>query len=564
MAKTEQYRKIISLVIFTLGGAFLFALPVHAQTVGPNLIGNPSFKSSPISPTGWSKGGYGNNTRVFSYPVTGYDDAYAAKVSITTYTGGDAKWFFGDVAVQSGHTYQFSDYFQSNVPSIITARYALSGGGYMYKDILLLSPNSAYQNATIKFIVPQNAVSLTIFHLINQVGVLTTDDYSLNEITPPLPTGPPNLILNPDLESSDVPNKPAYWNSGSWGSSTRTFTYPVPGVSGSRAAQVAITNYTSGDAKWYFTPRALSPGVYVYSDQYISTATSKLTVQYQYTDGTFFYVDLKILPPTNVFTAASAQLSVPANVSTVTVFHLIAEVGTLTIDNTSLQLLSTPKGIFTTGAVSLTFDDGTLSQYENAIPKLNSSGLKGVFYIVSQRLSNYGYPGFMSIAQVIDIYNNGHEIGAHTRTHAHLPSLTLAQQQSEIQGSRQDLLAFNVGPILSFAYPYGEHNDAVVGIVKNAGLANARGTGKYYAQQTENPFTLPRMGVEVNTTVADVKTWIDTALANKEWLILGFHQIDTSGEQYSTTPDTFNQIIDYLIQKNAPVITIEQGVKDLL
>lgn len=564
MAKTEQYRKIISLVIFTLGGAFLFALPVHAQTVGPNLIGNPSFKSSPISPTGWSKGGYGNNTRVFSYPVTGYDDAYAAKVSITTYTGGDAKWFFGDVAVQSGHTYQFSDYFQSNVPSVVTARYTLSGGGYMYKDILLLSPNSAYQNAAIKFIVPQNAVSLTIFHLINQVGVLTTDDYLLNEIIPALPSGEPNLIPNADFESSDSTNKPTFWNAGSWGNNISTFTYPVVGVSGSRGAQVVINNHLSGDAKWHFTPLALSPGVYTYSDQYTSSVTSKFTVQYEDVNGNFSYIDIGMFPPSSVFTTASAELSVPANIRNVTVFHLISSTGSLVVDNAYLKLTSVPSGIFTTGAISLTFDDGTLSQYQNAVPKLNSTGFKGTFYIISRELSDYGYLGFMSIAQIVDVYNKGHEIAAHTRTHPHLPTLTPAQQQDEIQGSRQDLLAMNVGKVLSFAYPYGEYNDAVIQIVKNAGLANARGTGKYYAQQTENPFTLPRMGVEVNTTAADVKTWIDTALANKEWLILGFHQIDTSGEQYSTTPDTFNQIIDYLIQKNAPVITIEQGVKDLL
>lgn len=561
--KVENQLLTLSIILTTFGVIFLYAPFAQAQTVGPNLISNPSFSFSTTSPTNWSKGGYGSNTRTLTFPVSGYDDGYAVNVSITAYTSGDAKWYFKDVPIEGGHTYRFSDYSKSDIASIITIRYKLSNGSFLYKDIATLNSSATYQKATIEFITPQDAVSLTIFHLIKGVGTLTTDNYSLNEIIPPAPGGPPNLILNPGLEMSDVPGKPAYWNTGAWGNNTRAFTYPVTGASGSRAARVDITAYTSGDAKWYFTPLSISPGVYTYSDQYLSTVTSKLTVQYQYTNGTFSYKDLKILSPASVFTDVSVDLSVPADAKNVTVFHLIAEKGSLTVDNASLQLKAVPAGIFTTGAVSLTFDDGTISQYTNAVPKLNAAGLRGVFYIVSKRLSDYGYSGYMSIAQVKDVYNSGHEIGAHTRTHARLTALTTTQQQSEIEGSRQDLLALNVGPVRSFAYPYGDYNNAVVNVVKNAGFTNARNTSNSFVEMTSDPFELPRMGVEVNTTIAEIKGWIDTALANHEWLILGFHQIDTSGERYSTAPGVFNQIVDYLVLKNAPIVTVEEGIRDI-
>jgi peptidoglycan/xylan/chitin deacetylase (PgdA/CDA1 family) len=38
------------------------------------------------------------------------------------------------------------------------------------------------------------------------------------------------------------------------------------------------------------------------------------------------------------------------------------------------------------GAVSITFDDGASSQYQLAVPLLNSYGMKGTFFIVTDRL----------------------------------------------------------------------------------------------------------------------------------------------------------------------------------
>lgn len=561
MIKRKIHTRVVSLAAVTLGVLFLPTPFAQAETLGPNLIGNPSFTSSPTLPTGWSKGGYGTNTRTLTFPVSGQDDAYAVKVNITSYTSGDAKWYFNDVAVQGGRTYQFSDYFQSNVPSIITVRYTLSGGGYLYNDIASLNANSSYEQSRITFIVPSNAVSLTIFHLIKQVGILSTDNYSLNEVIPS--SGNPNLIPNPDLEIAGSSGKPAYWNTGSWGGNTPSFTYPVSGVSGSSAAGVTITGYTSGDAKWYFAPLALSPGVYAYADQYTSTIASMMTAQFQRTDGSFFYIDLGTFPSSGSFREAAVTFSVPENIRSVTIFHLIKAAGTLTIDNASLQLKSSPSGIFTTGAVSLTFDDGGISQYQNAVPKLNSVGTKGTFYIVTQTLADYGYSESMSTAQIADLYNTGHEIAAHTRTHAHLPTLSAAQQQDEIDGSRQDLFAMDVGPIQSFAYPFGEYDDAVKAVTQAVGFTNARGTISSYVGPTSDRFALPSKGVEITTTVADVTSWIDAVIANKEWLILRFHDIDTSGSKYSATPDTFNQIIDYLTFKNVPVVTIEEGMNDI-
>ena len=213
--------------------------------------------------------------------------------------------------------------------------------------------------------------------------------------------------------------------------------------------------------------------------------------------------------------------------------------------------------------VGMTFDDGWLSQYQNVVPKLNSSGLKATFFITSKQMADDGFPGYMSRAQVREVLSQGHEIGAHTRTHPYLSQLSAADQQTQIEGSKADLTSYGFGHITDFAYPFGDYNSTTVSLVKSDGFVSARTTNGGFTNPTSDDFLLPRQGVDSGTTLAQVESWIDRALANKEWLILVFHRVDESGSTYSTTPAIFNAIIDYLVSKNAKVVTIEQGMTDM-
>lgn len=538
-----------------------------SPVLGPNLIQNPSLESADASglPVGWRKGGYGTNTRTLTYPVTpAQDGSKAARVSITSYASGDAKWYFTPVSVTPGQTYQFSDFSFGNVSSEIDAQLKMNDGTFRYIVLARPGPSSSYQNTTAQFTVPSGAVSVTIFHVINQVGTLTVDNYSLNQVGTETPPASQNMVPNGDFETAGSSGLPSGWNKGGWGTNTRTLSYPVTGVGGSKAARVSITSYTSGDAKWYFTPRSLASGFYTYADSYQSNIPSIVVAQYHHTDGTFTYDDLATAPPASTFMRQSVNFAVPAGTQDVTVFRVIKGVGTLTLDNVSIvPNTNAASEAFPNGAVTLSLDDGWLSQYQNAIPSMNAHGFKGTFYMVSRRFADNGFPGFVSKAQIQDMFRMGHEIGAHTQTHPHLTQLTPAEQQQQISGSRQDLLAMNVGPINAFAYPYGEYDSTTMQIVKNAGFSSARSTIDGYANAISDHYQLPRQGVINTTTVAQIKGWIDQAIAQKSWLIIAFHEVNTSGNALSITPANFNQVMDYLAQKGVPVLTIAQGMQRL-
>jgi peptidoglycan/xylan/chitin deacetylase (PgdA/CDA1 family) len=533
------------------------------SSLGPNLISNPSFETA--GPSGWGKGGYGTNDRTFTYPATPAEDGVAAaKVTVTTYTNGDAKWYFTDVPVTAGSTYQFSDYSIATVPSVITARFTMPGGVYSYKDYAFPAASTSYQNNTFQFIVPSGATSVTFFHLINSVGSLTIDNVSLNSVTNTPPPPPPSgsIVPNGNFETAGSNGLPQGWIKGGYGTNARAYSYPVTGASGN-GAQVSITAYTSGDAKWAFTPVLVTAGAqYTYSDSYMSNISSILTAQFTRSDGTLSYLDLATLPPASSFTTASKSFVIPPGVTAVTIFHLINTVGSLTIDNVTIMPGNSPAGIFTTtGAVTFRFDDGIDDQYSVAAPILDNAGFKAVFYIISQQILDNDFSGYMSIANVQDLAKRGYEIGAHTRTHPHLTTLTAAEQQDEIAGSRQDILGWNVGLVNSFAYPYGEYDSTTLQIVKDTGFTNAASTITGYVTPTSDPYQLEYQECHNNVSLATLESYVNSAAANHRWLIMLFHgiQSDTSSDFYSCTPTMLQSIVNYVKQKGIPVITPDQG-----
>ncbi len=204
---------------------------------------------------------------------------------------------------------------------------------------------------------------------------------------PPVST---NLVANPGMEtlSPVVPGTPLAWNRGSWGTNNAVFTYPVSGYLGGSAAQLSMSSYTSGDAKWYSDEILVTPGVtYNFSNTYVSSVTTAILVRYTSTAGVFSYGTLTAsLPASATWRSVQYSFTAPANVRSVSIMHILSAVGTLSTDSYILvdSTIAGNPDRFSQGMVSLTFDDGWMSHYLTALPILNAAGLKGVFGVVSQ------------------------------------------------------------------------------------------------------------------------------------------------------------------------------------
>ncbi len=321
-------------------GLLPFAAPA-AGADSTNLIANASVETtaSATTPQDWSTDHWGTNTASFSYATTGRTGTRSLTAQITAYTSGDAKWYFTPVAVTSGSTYTYSDYYQATATTSVVARFDNGTGSYTYRDLGTAAASSTWKQYSANITIPANTTNLTILHVIAGVGTLTTDDYSLTAaavVTPPT-TG--NLITNPSFETADPNNSatPQGWLQDSWGTNTPTFSYASTGHTGTRSGKVQLTSYTSGDAKWYFTPVAVSSSTaYTFSDYYQSTIATQVVAQLEDAAGNDTYVSLGTAAASTTWKQFSGTVTTTATTKNVTILHVIAGVGTLTTDDYSL------------------------------------------------------------------------------------------------------------------------------------------------------------------------------------------------------------------------------------
>ncbi len=165
-----------------------------------------------------------------------------------------------------------------------------------------------------------------------------------------------NLIHNPSFIFADPfnPSVPFGWLMGNYGTNTADFIYPFidasssgPDISNDKAVSIQMSDYDSGDAKWYFRPVSVTPGrQYLFQDYYMSDVSSRLVIEYFNSDKDHLsyngFFDLPATSP-DTWTLGSATFRVPHDASYATVFHLIASNGTLSTEHASLTLINHSK-----------------------------------------------------------------------------------------------------------------------------------------------------------------------------------------------------------------------------
>lgn len=223
------------------------------------------------------------------------------------------------------------------------------------------------------------------------------------------------------------------------------------------------------------------------------------------------------------------------------------------------QITKASSSSFSEPMVTFSFDDGRDCTYGNAIPTLDTAGFKSTNYIITKRLT--GTEDYITASKVLNLEARGHEIGNHTRTHQDLTTLSQTELQNEVDGGRQDLLGLGVQKVETLAYPFGAYNNGLTGFISSAGYLGARTTDDGNTLPSTNHFALKRRNLGGAVTISDVQNWVNTAIANKEWLILTSHHVDYSPNEYSITPDLLKQIVDLVVSKRLRVVTISEGLR---
>ena len=133
----------------------------------------------------------------------------------------------------------------------------------------------------------------------------------------------------------------------------------------------------------------------------------------------------------------------------------------------------------TTGAplpakpIMLTFDDGDLDQYETAVPILDKHGFKGAFFIMTVAIGRRGKQPYMDKAQIKDLSDRGHAIGAHTWDHHNVKKYQGDDWKIQVEEPKAKLEAIIGKPVKYFAYPFGLWNKQALPELQKRGYVAA-------------------------------------------------------------------------------------------
>lgn len=143
--------------------------------------------------------------------------------------------------------------------------------------------------------------------------------------------------------------------------------------------------------------------------------------------------------------------------------------------------------------IVITFDDGYRDSYTNAYPILKSRTLKAVNFIITGFI---GGPNYLTWREIDEMKNSGvFTFESHTVNHNALTYLDKERIKKEVGDSKNTLqshLGYNVNWL---AYPYGNVNEKVAEIVRQAGYIGAFGTNHGSYHDTDVIYTLPRIRI---------------------------------------------------------------------
>jgi len=150
--------------------------------------------------------------------------------------------------------------------------------------------------------------------------------------------------------------------------------------------------------------------------------------------------------------------------------------------------------------VLITFDDAFEDFAQVAAPILKHHGFTALVFVPTRRLgSPEGWQGannppraLMDWATVRSLADDGIEFGGHSRTHADLTKLSVADREKEIAGCAEDLSAEIGKPVEGFAAPYGRVSPDVLGTIGKH-YRIAFGTRLALPKQGHHPFDIPRI-----------------------------------------------------------------------
>lgn len=181
----------------------------------------------------------------------------------------------------------------------------------------------------------------------------------------------------------------------------------------------------------------------------------------------------------------------------------------------------------------ITVDDGAANDWAIVKPILDTAGVKATFCLPSS-LTAAG----LTWAHAATLAANGHELAAHSATHANLGSADAATIATEVTAPLGVIQAQTGVTPAGFCYPYGANNAAVRQEVRNLYSYGLGDTSEGLNTQPLATYNLLRRHIQNDRDSSEYMGWVDEAGASNGLLILLVHAYDFDSDQQGYLADT--------------------------
>lgn len=155
-----------------------------------------------------------------------------------------------------------------------------------------------------------------------------------------------------------------------------------------------------------------------------------------------------------------------------------------------------PSGGTTT--IPYRYDDGGTAALKNRIASLPADVKQFVLNTLFQRHitsneADFVQELYLTDSEIQEMVAGGMDFGGHTHSHPRLSLLTESEQHQEILRSNRALEQILKTPMDLFAYPYGDHDDMTIRVLKGLGVTLALSTLVGVETEHQDPFRIRRL-----------------------------------------------------------------------
>jgi peptidoglycan/xylan/chitin deacetylase (PgdA/CDA1 family) len=214
--------------------------------------------------------------------------------------------------------------------------------------------------------------------------------------------------------------------------------------------------------------------------------------------------------------------------------------------------------VYPQGALLLTFDDGYISQFDEAFSYAQQTGVRATCSIVT---GNIGTAGYLSVAQLQMMDAHGWDIANHTTDHTLLTTLSEADQETHIGDAADALDGWGLTRASHhLVFPNGLRNADTYTAMAATGMLTARSIEEFdiILPPVDN-YNLFARNIINTTTLETFKGLIKTAMDNRTILSTYMHNIVAN-------PSIANEwairdwraLCDYIAMSGIPTITTSE------